>query len=65
MPIFRPVRWFNWLGADTFHRIRSLHGEVWTLFVVGPKASSWGFAVGGKVIPWRDRLAQRGIKADY
>jgi hypothetical protein len=61
----RHVRLFNWLSADTFHRIDQLHGEVWTLFIVGPKTSSWGFLVDGQVIPWRDRLAQRGIKADY
>lgn len=55
----------NVIRSDDFHRITSLHGEVWTLFVVGPKSSSWGFLVDGQLVPWRDRLQQRGIKPSY
>lgn len=66
----RRVRWLNLLLGDVFHCIKRLDGEVWTLFIVGPKTSSWGFLVdegpfGERVVPWRERLAQRGIKADY
>lgn len=34
----------NWINGSVFHRI-NLTGsnEVWTLFVHGPKAKSWGF----------------------
>jgi hypothetical protein len=53
------------LRHSTYHRVDQLFGEVWTLFVVGPKASSWSFMVDGVEVPWRERLAQRGIKPSY
>lgn len=55
----------NLLRHDSFHRIAELHGEPWTLFLVGPKVSTWGFLEGGKYIPWRDRLRARGIEPSY
>lgn len=52
------------LRADTYHSITRLQGEVWTLFIVGPKAQSWGFLVSGRGhVPWRKRFAERGIPA--
>src|SRR5437588_5646356 len=39
----RRVRWFNFLRGSDFHRITKLDGDVWTLFVTGPRAQSWGF----------------------
>lgn len=54
------------LKSDSYHRIQRLEGEVWTLFIVGPKAQSWGFWVPGRGhVPWRERLAERGIEAGY
>lgn len=54
------------LSDKTFHRVDRLFGETWTLFVVGPKTGSWGFLLtDGVVVPWRERLEQRGIKASY
>lgn len=65
--IRRLGRWrFNLLRNDTFHAIKQLHGETWTLFVAGPKATSWGFFVPGRgVVPWRERLRERGITPDH
>ncbi len=39
----RTVRWFNFIRGGDFHRITRLHGDVWTLFVTGPRTQSWGF----------------------
>lgn len=56
----------NLLRAETFHRIASLHGDTWTLFLCGPKTGSWGFYVRGRgFVPWRDRLRERGITPEF
>ena len=35
---------FNWINGRVFHRINLIDNkEVWTLFIHGPKAKSWGF----------------------
>lgn len=45
----RRVRWFNWIPADKYHRITTLHPGpgargVWTLFCCGPLTGrGWGF----------------------
>ncbi|MES2384494.1 MAG: hypothetical protein V4593_08090 [Pseudomonadota bacterium] len=60
----RRVRWFNWITADKYHRIVSLHparpgaapgAGVWTLFLAGPLARDragtprgWGFWLPGR-----------------
>jgi hypothetical protein len=44
----RRVRWFNWIPWGKYHRITKLHGDVWTLFITGPRVSSWGFWVPGR-----------------
>ena len=56
----------NEMGAESVHRIEQVFGETWTLFMVGPKRSSWGFYVEGRgMVPWRERLAERGIVPDH
>lgn len=60
---------FNFLrGGDELeeadgHRVVKLHGqETWTLFLTGPKSTSWAFYVFGRGwVPWRQRLKERGI----
>lgn len=57
-------RRFSWriIRASDYHRVDKLFGETWTLFIVGPKVKSWGFLVDGRGhVPWKDRLAERGI----
>ena len=41
----RRARFWNLLRGDDFHRITELHGDVFTLFVAGPRKESdqWGF----------------------
>lgn len=34
---------FNIIRGDDFHRVDLLEHDAWTLFLVGPKASSWSF----------------------
>lgn len=62
----RRVRLFNWIPNGKYHRIVELHPGlfalgVWTLFVMGPRVSSWGFwdKVRGH-IPWRQHSAEQG-----
>lgn len=44
----RRCRFFNWIPNDRYHRITKLHGDVWTLFIHGPKhGKSWGFWLPG------------------
>jgi len=47
-----------------YHRVVRLHGsQTWTLFLTGPKSSSWGFWVFGRGhVEWRQRLKERGVK---
>ena len=55
------------LMKDGFvHRIVEVLPDTWTLFAVGPKTASWGFFVSGRgMVPWRDRLVERGIPLPY
>lgn len=54
------------MNADDLHRIKSVQPDTWTIFMVGSKRSSWGFYVEGRgMVPWRERLAERGVKIDY
>lgn len=53
------------LRSSDYHRIAEVQPDTWTLFLVGPKVSSWGFQVPGRGhVPWRDRLRERGIDPD-
>ncbi len=52
---------FNYIGHDDFHRVDLIESDVWTLFLVGPKVSSWGFweRVTGAFVPWRQFLDEK------
>ena len=52
---------FNWIGKDDFHRVALLEKDAWTIFLTGPKTSSWGFwsRETDEVIPWRAFLARK------
>jgi hypothetical protein len=45
----------NRIGQDDFHRVDLIEEDCWTLFVTGPKISSWSFwdRVTGEVVHWR------------
>lgn len=62
----RRVRWFNRLNENTYHRVTQLHGNVWTLFIVGPKIQSWGFLhddSNGEHEDWKPYLER--LRAEY
>ncbi len=41
--------------ANSWHRLLLPAGySAWTLFITGPKQQTWGFAVDGKKVPYRD-----------
>ncbi len=47
----RRVRFFNWIPNGKYHRITELRPGlfgVWTLFITGPRVTSWGFWVPGR-----------------
>jgi hypothetical protein len=49
----------NVLTSETFHRVDLFEDEAWSLFVVGPKFSHWGFwnRASQEMTPWRTFLA--------
>ena len=48
----------NWIGGNDYHRVDLIEEDAWSLFLVGPKVSSWSFwdRRTGKVTPWREFL---------
>lgn len=56
--VTRKVRWFNLLRDTDFHRVAELHGDVWTLFITGPRTQDWGFLEGGRVVPHEEYIAR-------
>lgn len=61
--VARRVTRVNFITRGTFHRVAQLHGRTWTLFITGAYAGTWGFIVGGKVVPWRDYVRERDEQA--
>lgn len=58
----RVIKWVNLIRHKAFHRITLLLGEdVWTLIVIGRRASSWGFLSrdGTSVIPSREFIERQ------
>ena len=39
------VKFWNWISADSMHRITSCEPETWTLFMHRPRVKGWGFFV--------------------
>lgn len=54
----RVVRFFNFLRDTDYHRVAKLNGDVWTLFVTGPRTQEWGFLVDGKHVDYRTYLGK-------
>lgn len=54
----------NFLTAKTYHRVELVETDAWTLFLVGPKVTSWGFweRATGIFYPWREWLAEQREK---
>lgn len=57
---------FNWIGHDDFHRVDLIEEDAWTLFLVGPKVSTWGFwdRATGAFKHWRPFLDEKRAARD-
>lgn len=51
---------FNFIRDVDFHRVDLYEHDCWSLFVVGPKISSWGFwdRKTRAFVPWREFITQ-------
>lgn len=56
--IERTVRWFNKIDEHDYHRVLRLHGDVWTLFITGPRIQDWGFLTERGHVSWREYLGR-------
>lgn len=56
----RPWR-VNIIRGSDFHRVDLYEDEAWSLFIAGPKASSWSFwdRVTGELTPWREFITRK------
>ena len=56
---FRPGM-INIIRSSDFHRVDLVGKEAWSLFLVGPKFSSWGFWCRntGRFWPWRQFISE-------
>lgn len=54
----------NYLFSDTFHRVRLIESDCWTVIALGEKVQSWGFwsAETGKFLPWREHAKLRASR---
>ena len=64
----RKVRWFNALYKEDFHRITSIDGPLWTLFIAGDRQDTngidWGFLdeENKKLIPHIEYITKSGAQ---
>lgn len=51
----------NLIRGDDFHRVELLDKESWSLFIAGPRVSSWGFwdTKAQRLVPWREFIARK------
>ncbi len=56
----RVARWFNFIRDTDYHKVLELHGDVWTLFITGPRTvgDGWGFLVDGVHVPHKQFLGK-------
>ena len=53
----------NALDADSFHRVRTVFPDTWTLGLVGERVQDWGFLVDGEIVLHGDYFARAGHRA--
>jgi hypothetical protein len=58
---------FNWIPHGVYHLVSDTRfRETWTLFLAGPRVSSWGFLDSERGhIEWRDYLREQNLKPEY
>lgn len=55
----RRVSRFNFIRDTDYHKVKELHGDVWTLFITGRRhENDWGFLVDGVHVPWTKYLSK-------
>jgi hypothetical protein len=54
--ILRVAPAINFIRHSDYHMVTDLIGKPLTLFITGPKTSSWGFLVNNVHIPWKKFL---------
>lgn len=54
----------NRLDASTFHRVRTVFENTWTLGLIGERCQDWGFLVDGEVVPHLEYFARKGHAID-
>lgn len=60
----RRLRFFNFLTEHDYHRVSELHGNVWTLFITGPRIQDWGFMTPAGFVDHRTYIAtQKALRA--
>lgn len=52
----------NVLPHGVFHRVDLLEGRAITLFLTGPKLSSWAFLDRNALKPWREFIRAKGLR---
>lgn len=54
----------NWIDEHDFHRAELVEHDAWTIFVTGPKVSTWGFMekLTWDFVPWREWIARHRAK---
>ena len=51
----------NVIRGDDFHRVDLIEDDSWSLFIAGPRVSSWSFwdRHTGETVPWRTFIARK------
>jgi hypothetical protein len=57
--VLTPGDW-NEIDATTFHRVKHVEPNTWTLGIVGERCQDWGFLVDGVLMPSAEYFARKG-----
>lgn len=62
----RVVKFFNLISSHDYHKVDALKGDVWTLFITGPRVQDWGFLTPEGHVPWEEFLKRhtKGCRFD-
>lgn len=50
----------NEINATTFHRVRTVFANTWTLGLIGERCQDWGFLVDGELVSYQTYFAAKG-----
>jgi hypothetical protein len=51
----------NIIRGDDYHRVELIEKDAWSIFVAGPRVTSWNFwdASTGETVPWREFIDRK------